>query len=127
MPFILAIDYDGTLVKDVFPEKGSFRRDILEKAKEFKKHDAEVVLWTCREGKLLEEAVERCKEEGLEFDSVNENSPSQLKYMEEQKKKGDVLALHKIFADFYADDRSMNLSIFLNIDVKSTCERYENR
>jgi hypothetical protein len=86
------------------------------------------VLWTCREGNSLQEALERCEEIGLQFDAVNDNSPSQKKYMEDQKRKGEIFALRKIFADFYADDSAHNLDFFLKIDVEKTCNlpKYKN-
>jgi hypothetical protein len=127
MPFILAADYDGTLFEDSFPESGAPKQNIIDRVKEFIEYGAEVVLWTCREGKALDEAVSRCKEMGIEFVAINENAPSQLKYMEEEKKKGDIFATRKIFADFYLDDRAHNLDFFLTIKAKETCDAFKNR
>ena len=127
MPFILACDYDGTLYEGSWPDKGTPKQDIIDKVKEFKKYDAEIVLWTCREGISLDEAEKRCKEVGLEFDAVNVNSPSQLQYMADKAKDGEYFANRKIFADFYVDDRSGNLDIFLSIDAKATCDSYKDR
>jgi hypothetical protein len=127
MPFILSCDYDGTLFSGSYPEKGEPKQDVIDKVKEFKNTGlCEIILWTCREDKSLEEALIRCKEVGLEFDAVNENAPSQLKYMEEKKKEGEIFATRKIFANFYLDDRSYNIDFFLKIDAKSTCERFNN-
>lgn len=122
MPFILAIDYDGTIISN----KGFPRLDVIEKIKEFKKLDSEIILWTCREGKLLEDAVAECKELGLEFDAVNENAPSQKEYMEQMKAKGMLLAIRKIFANFYLDDRAFNIGLFLSLDVEKTCKDFSN-
>lgn len=128
MPFILACDYDDTLFSGGFPEKGEPKQEVIDKVKEFKNTGmCEIILWTCREGKALEEAVERCKEVGLEFDAINSNAPSSLKYMEERKKEGELLALRKVLADFYLDDKALNIHTFLKIDVKETCKRFENR
>jgi len=126
MPFILSVDYDGTVFSENWPNEGSPKQDIIDKVQEFRKYGAELVLWTCREGHLLDTAVRRCKEVGLEFDAVNENAPSQMEYMAEQEAIGNILAKRKIFANFYLDDRSNNLDIFLDIkDVKGLCKRYE--
>ena len=127
MPFILGCDYDGTLFEDSFPKSGAPKQKIIDRVKEFVEFGAEVVLWTCREGKALDEAVNRCKEMGLEFVAINENAPSQLKYMEEEKKKGNIFATRKIFADFYLDDRAHNLDFFLTIKAKETCDAFKNR
>lgn len=130
MPFIVAIDYDGTLFLDSFPEVGNPNHKVIDKAKEFKNHNAEVVLWTCREGKYLDEAIEACKKLGLEFDSHNENSPSQKKYQIEviEKENGETFAISKIFADIYVDDRAHgSIDFFLGIDVKNTCKNFGER
>jgi len=127
MSFILAIDYDGTLFEGTWPQKGEPMQDIIDKVQAFKKNGAELVLWTCREGVSLEEATKRCKEIGLEFDAVNENVPSQLEYMKERAEHGEIFATRKIFADFYLDDKAMNLDFFRKINVKETCESYHSR
>jgi len=127
MAFILAVDYDGTLFEGSWPEKGEPRQDVIDKVKEFKSHGAEIVLWTCREGISLDEALKRCKEVGLEFDAINVNAPSQLEYMAEKAKDGEYFANRKIFADFYLDDRSHNVDFFLKINVKATCDSYKDR
>lgn len=126
MPFILAVDYDGTLFDKSWPDKGTPKHDVINKVKEFKKYGSEIALWTCREGKTLDEAIKRCKEVGLEFDSINENTPSQVKYIEERMKHGEEFATRKIFANFYLDDRANNIEFFLTIDAKATCERFSN-
>jgi hypothetical protein len=127
MAFILACDFDGTLFEGSWPDIGDPKNDVIEKVKEFKKHGAEIALWTCREGVSLEEAVKRCDEIGLEFDAVNENVPSQLAYMKKKAEEGEVFATRKIFADFYLDDKSYNIDFFLKINVKETCKRFEDR
>jgi len=123
MPFILACDYDGSICSDEFPGHGEFKQDIVNKIKEFQKYGAETILWTCREDKHLEEAVANCKKAGLEFTAVNENTPTIKKWLSE---KGESVS-RKPHADFYLDDKAMNLDIFLKIDVEATCKRFENR
>lgn len=124
MPFILAIDFDGTLFIDGdYPNIGKPKWDIVNQVKEFKKYNAEIVLWTCRDDEALQEAVDKCKEIGLVFDAVNDNTPSQKIYIE---KKGKSFGRRKIFANFYLDDRAHNLDFFLTIDAKKTCEKFKN-
>lgn len=126
MAFILAVDYDGTLFEGSYPATGEPKQDIIDKVKEFKDNDnCEVVLWTCREGKSLDEALERCKEEGLEFDAVNENAPANYEWLEEANLRGEKLCERKIFAHFYVDDRALNLDIFLRLDVEKICESHK--
>lgn len=125
MPFILACDYDGSICADEFPGHGDFKEDIINKIKEFKKHGAILILWTCREGDHLDEAVANCKKAGIEFDAINENALCTKKWLEG---KGQKLS-RKVHADFYVDDKAGNLEIFLQIDVEATCnlDRYKNR
>ena len=122
--FILAVDYDGTLFEGSYPEKGDPKTDVIDKVKEFKKYGAELALWTCREGKSLEEAVSRCKEQGLQFDAINGNTPFELEYMKKKLEEGEVFATRKIFASFYLDDKAYNIDFFLKIDAKATCESF---
>lgn len=59
-----------------------------------------IILWTCRVGERLQEAVEWCKQYGLEFDAVNENLPETIEYWDGESRK--------VFADVYIDDKSVN-------------------
>lgn len=69
----IAIDFDGCLCENKYPSVGQPHWDVINRAKEEKKNGAGLILWTCREGKLLDEAVAVCKEWGLHFDAVNES------------------------------------------------------
>ena len=109
MAFELAMDFDGTIFEDDFPNIGEPKLDVIEKLKEFIDTGlCEVALWTCREGEKLEEAIAACKEMGLEFDAVNENTPLRKKMMEES---GEVYATHKIHADAYVTTRQAEVSL----------------
>jgi len=128
MPFLIATDYDGTIFEGSWPEEGDPKQDVIDKLKAFKEEGAEIALWTCREGVSLEEAMKRCAEVGLEFDAVNENTPSQLAYMKKKVEEGEVFATRKIFADIYVDDRAPgSIDYFLDIDVKATCDNFRKR
>lgn len=98
---IIAVDFDGTLAETEYP-------DIIKpipKTIEFcKKHLAQgdtLILWTCRWGKALEEAIEWCRQQGIEFDYVNGNPPDRVDVWGETR---------KVFADIYLDDHNMLLS-----------------
>lgn len=127
--FIISLDYDSTLFSGSFPEKGEPIKEVIDKVKEFQETGlCEIALWTCREGDSLEEAVGRCKEQGLIFDAVNDNTPYEKKYMERQKAKGHIFATRKIYADIYVDDKSPgSIEYFLKIDVKKTCDNFKDR
>jgi len=127
MNYILSVDYDGTLFQDSWPKIGKPVKDVINKVKDFKESGASVILWTCREGRSLQEALSRCSKEGLEFDSVNESCPEQKKY--QQKKlfeNGEIFGLRKIYADLYIDDKSPgSIEYFLKLDVKQELKRIE--
>ena len=72
---IYAVDFDGTLCQDKFPEIGEPKEDIIQIIKEYKSFGWKIILWTCRNKEHLTKAVEWCKERGLEFDAVNDNLP----------------------------------------------------
>ena len=61
----IAIDFDGTIVEHRYPKIGNeipFATDTL---KMLIKDRHRLILWTVREGKLLDEAVEWGREPGL--------------------------------------------------------------
>ena len=68
----IAIDFDGCLCTDTFPAIGEPNWAVINRAKAEQRRGAGLILWTCREGQLLQEAVEACQSWGLTFDSVNE-------------------------------------------------------
>ena len=72
---VIAVDFDGTLCKQAWPEIGEENKILIEHLKEQQAAGARLILWTNREGDLLEEAVEWCKAHGLTFDTVNANLP----------------------------------------------------
>lgn len=96
---IIAVDFDGTLFENRWPEIGHPITRIHSYIKDQQAKGAKVILWTCRQGELLEAAVKECAKYGLIFDAVNENLP-------------EVMALYggdtrKISADEYIDDKNV--------------------
>ena len=107
---VIAIDFDGCLCQDDYPEIGKPNEDVIEQAKRLQRDGACLILWTCRAGKDLEAAVEACRSWGLEFDAVNENPQFRIDlYGNDCRKVG---------ADEYWDDRSVWMgqnALFRNI------------
>jgi len=96
---IIAVDFDGTIVTHEYPRIGReipFAIDTLKRLQ--KDFQAILVLWTVREGKELTEAVEYCRERGLEFYAANANYP------EESEKDNQP---RKLKADLFIDDRNL--------------------
>lgn len=94
----IAVDFDGTIVEDAYPNIGKEKTFAIETLKELQKRGHQIILWTYRTGKTLEEAVEYCRQKGLEFYAVNKNYP--------EEKPEDGLP-RKINADIYIDDRNL--------------------
>ena len=97
-PLIFAVDFDGTLFENTYPEIGAPRYDVIEYVKIQRKAGARLILWTCRNGDLLNAAVKRCEEVGLIFDAVNENLPEVIEEFGSDTRK--------VFANVYIDDRN---------------------
>ena len=95
---IIAIDFDGVLVNDRFPEIGEPDWEMVSAVWRlgFTKH--ELILWTSRVNERLEEAVQWCKGYNLKFTCVNSNTPSNLAEYGTDPRKA--------FADIYIDDRA---------------------
>lgn len=95
----IAIDFDGTIVDDAYPRIGKPKLFAFETLKmlEGKKH--RLILWTYRSGKRLDEAVEFCKENGIEFYAVNKSYPEE-QFNEKESSR-------KINADLFIDDRNI--------------------
>ena len=98
LPYIIAVDFDGTLCGNAFPEIGQPKHDIINAAKAAQKNGAKLILWTCRNKDHLQNAVEWCRTHGLDFDAVNEN----LEHVKEMF-GGDT---RKIYANEYWDDKA---------------------
>ena len=100
LPKILAVDFDGTLVSDKYPEIGSPNEKLFTICKRLRERGVRVILWTCRNNEPLAEAVMYCYLKGLSFDAVNENIPET-----QELYGGDT---RKVFADVYLDDKALH-------------------
>ena len=100
---VYAVDFDGTLCRGTrFPKIGTPNFYLFEFLKEKQKEGDIIILWTCREKKLLEEAVEFCEKFGLRFDYINENTKENI------EKYGNNT--RKVFAHYYIDDKNMTIN-----------------
>lgn len=100
---IIAVDFDGVLCKDAFPDIGEPNYFVINIIKDIINDGHEVVLWTTRNGEELTAAVDWCGKMGLHFCNVNGPAPSnKLKYADKYPTES-----RKIFADFYIDDRNV--------------------
>lgn len=97
----IAIDFDGCLCVNKYPDIGAPNLAVIAKAKERQAAGAGLILWTCREGKLLEEAVAACTRWGLRFDAINESLPDWIEAFGTQPRK--------VGATEYWDDKAVRM------------------
>ena len=95
----IAIDFDGTIVEHKYPRIGKPVLFAFDALKELQKRGHKLILWTYRSGKELDEAVEFCSKNGIEFYAINKS------YTEEEFENGTVS--RKIDADIFIDDRNL--------------------
>lgn len=93
----IAIDFDGTIVEHKYPAIGKPIPFAIETLLKLQKDNHKLILWTVREGALLQEAVDYCAERGLHFYAVNEN------YVGENR----ATAARKLGVDMFIDDRNL--------------------
>ncbi|MDR0505492.1 MAG: hypothetical protein LBH32_01565 [Dysgonamonadaceae bacterium] len=95
----IAVDFDGTIVEHEYPKIGKpipFAIDVLKKLQQEEHHI--LILWTMREGKLLDEAINYCAKQGLTFYAHNKNYPEEV-FSED--------SVRKLAVDIYIDDRNI--------------------
>ena len=95
---IIAIDFDGTIVEDAYPNIGKPMIFAFETMKKLQSEGHRLILWTYRTDKKLQEAVDFCKQQGLEFYAINKSYP-------EEEFDGKIS--RKIHATFFVDDRNI--------------------
>lgn len=94
---IIAVDFDGTLVANDFPNIGNINQDIVDWVRKQKEKGATIILFTTRKDEKLQEALDFCNKNNIPIDCANEN-PEWL----------DFETSGKVFADLYLDDRAIN-------------------
>ena len=101
----IAVDFDGTIVEHCYPAIGKERPFAVATLRQLQRDmpDLHLILWTVREGELLEQAVAWCAERGLEFYAVNSNYPEEL-----PSPSAGNQGCRKVTADIYIDDRNLD-------------------
>lgn len=91
---VIAIDFDGTITdKNDFPNIGEPKEYAFEAIKNIQAAGHKIILWTCRYGKSLENAINWLAKNNIKFDAYNENLYP--------------LESRKIVADIYIDDKNV--------------------
>lgn len=125
---LIAVDFDGTIVEHKYPAIGPEIPFAIETLKKLQAERHKLILWSVREGKLLEEAVEFCRQRGLEFYAVNRDYP------EEEKGQNNHYS-RKLKVDLFIDDRNLGglpdwgtiyEMITKKLSYEDLLDRYEN-
>lgn len=96
---VIAVDFDGTLVENCYPDIGPPKMHVINKAIKEKRNGTKLILWTCRCNKQLDDAINYCKTFGLTFDAINCNVPERIELYKDDSRK--------VSADEYWDDRAV--------------------
>lgn len=95
----IGVDFDGTIVTHAYPAIGKERPFALQTLKMLQREGHRIVLWSVREGQLLDEAVEWCRQRGLEFYAVNKDYPEETAEHAQYSRKLKV--------EIFIDDRNI--------------------
>ena len=95
---LIAVDFDGTIVEHKFPAIGKERPFAIHTLKQLIADGHRLILWTNRQGELLDEAVAWCHERGIDFYAVNKCYPEETEVFNEPR---------KIKVDLFIDDRNV--------------------
>lgn len=96
----IAVDFDGTIVTHEYPNIGKEIPFAIQTLKMLQKDGHKLILWSVREGKLLNEAVQWCRKRGLEFYAINRDYP------EEETNNSNNYS-RKLKVDIWIDDRNI--------------------
>jgi hypothetical protein len=97
----IAVDFDGCLVEDKYPEIGEPIQATIDALKAEQEKGARVILWTCRTNSFLACAVDWCAKHGIQLAAINAN------LLEHIAKYGGNT--RKVYADEYWDDRAVRM------------------
>ena len=96
----IAVDFDGTIVEHRYPKIGQEIPFAIDTLKMLIKDHHKLILWSVREGKLLDDAVNWCRERGVEFYAVNRDYP-------EETMENNQHFSRKLKVDMWIDDRNV--------------------
>ena len=96
----IAVDFDGTIVKHRYPDIGEEIPFAVDTLKALQQRHHKLILWSGREGELLDEAVEWCLKRGLEVYAINRDYP-------EETTDNNPHFSRKLKVDVFIDDRNL--------------------
>ena len=120
----IAVDFDGTIVEHKYPAIGKEIPFATASLRQLIKEGHKLILWSVREGELLNEAVKWCEERGVRFYAVNADLDDDA-----TDRQGVANFSRKIKADLFIDDRNVGGlpdwgTIYQMVSKKMTYEQY---
>lgn len=97
--FILAIDFDGTIATDSFPQVGILRKDADTIIRKLYEDGHDVIINTCRTGKYEGLAEHFLKKHKIPYHFINSNLPRVIDFYKQD--------CRKVSADYYIDNRNI--------------------
>lgn len=92
----IAVDFDGTVVRHEYPKVGNDVKGAIEVLRMLVANKHNIILWTMRSGKKLQDAVNWYKENDIPLFGINYN-PTQSTWTESPK----------AYAEIYIDDAAI--------------------
>lgn len=96
----IAVDFDGTIVEHRYPAIGKEIPFATATLRKLISDGHQLILWSVREGDLLDEAVKWCEDRGITFYAINKD------FYEEDAETNKHYS-RKIKADVWIDDRNL--------------------
>lgn len=96
---IIAIDFDGTIVEDCFPKIGNLKPGAKDAINDMNEAGHTIIIWTCRSGINLLNAIEFLAKEGIGYHHINQSCPENVKLY--------GCDTRKVYADIYVDDKGL--------------------
>jgi len=96
---IIAVDFDGTLHTGKWPSLGAPAPYAVETMQKFREDKHYLIVWTCREGQQLTEAINWLLEHKIPFDRINDNNPENTRRYGSNSRK--------IYAHLYVEDKQV--------------------
>lgn len=116
--YVIAIDFDGTIVENQYPEIGKIKKDCINFINKLSSElNCEIIIWTCRENEKLKEAIDFLNKNNITYHYVNDNCNWAKNEFSHNAK------CRKIFADLYIDDRA----IFSDINWSRIYQEIKNK
>lgn len=96
---IVAVDFDGTIARSDYPVilgEMPYAKEVL---KELKANGHYIIIWTCRTGRALIDAVNWMLEHEISFDRINDGQPENVALYGGEGRK--------VYAHCYVDDKNV--------------------